>query len=273
MSRIGLHLRIEHSLVAVAQQALSLELPYFQSFLLAQAHDGGLIIPSEREILQFRKLCEYKFQHLFAHAPFWLNLADPARSSLDGLWRQVMLAQRLGFTHIIVHPGSSMRATRKQGIEMVARTLNELFKKESTITILLENTAHGKKAVGSDIADLRSIRELVDKPEKLQFCIDTAHAHAYGYSVHTPEAMEKFMHFVHKTLGSHAIGLLHLNDASDRHGSFKDRHALIGAGTVGQAALQAAFYHDTLTNVPVIVEPPVLSGEEMTKLYDGLRGW
>ena len=273
MSRMGLHLRVEQSLLAIAHQAINLELPYFQSFLMGHTPDSGVIVPSDRDVMQFRKLCEKRFPYLYAHAPFWLNLADPARSSLDGLWQQVVLAQRLGFTHLTVHPGSSVRATKQQGIEMVARTLNGLFKKESTVTILLENTAHGKKAVGSDITDLRMIRDLLDKPEKLQFCIDTAHAHVYGYTVNSINSMHTFLQYVQSELGDNSIGLLHLNDASDLHGSFKDRHALIGTGTIGEFALKTAFYHDTLTHVPVIVEPPVLSDAEMAVMYNTIRCW
>ncbi len=273
MSRIGLHLRVENFLLAVAQQAYALELPHFQSFLMAHTPQGSLKGPSEQEITQFRKLCEKKFTQLYAHAPFWLNMADPNRSSFEGLWQHVLLAQRLGFTALIVHPGSSVGASREQGIEMVARTLNALFKRESTITLLLENTAHGKKAVGSDITDLRKIQQLLDKPEKLKFCIDTAHAHAYGYTVNSDEAMRNFLYAMCQELGVGAIGLLHLNDASDLHGSFKDRHALIGTGTIGEAALKAAFYYEPLMHVPVIVEPPLMSEIEMARVYTTLRQW
>ncbi len=273
MSRIGLHLRLEDSLVAVAKQAIQLEIPFFQSFLTVRTENGSLFVPSDREITQFRKLCDRRFTQMYAHAPFWLNLADPARSSVDGLWNHVMLAQRLGFTHMIIHPGSSVRATKQQGIEMVARTLNQIFKKESSVTIVLENTAHGVRAVGSDIDDLCMIRSLLDKPEKLQFCIDTAHAHVYGYALHTIETMHAFLDTVMMRFGKDAIGLLHLNDASDDQGSFKDRHALLGAGTLGEEALRSTLLHAMLQQVPVIVEPPVLTHEALGDLYGTVQGW
>ena len=273
MSRIGLHLRLEDSLLNVARQAIALELPFFQSFLVVRAHNGSLLVPSDREITQFRKLCERRFTYLYAHAPFWLNLADPARSSLDGLWNHLMLAQRLGFTHLIIHPGSSVRATKQQGIEMVSRTLNQVLKRESTVTIVLENTAHGERAVGSDIDDLFHIRSLLDKPEKVQFCIDTAHAHVYGYQLYTPAMMDTFLHEVIQRFGVDAIGLLHLNDASDLHGSFKDRHALLGMGTLGEQPLRATIQYNPLHQVPIIIEPPVLAHEALGDLYTVVQEW
>lgn len=273
MSRIGLHVRLEDSLLTVAQQAIALELPFFQSFLAVRAKEGKLFMPSDREVTQFRKLCERHFTRLYAHAPFWLNLADPARSSLDGLWKHSMLAQRLGFTHLIIHPGSSVLASKQEGIEMVARTLNQLFKKESSVTIVLENTAYGDRAVGSTIEDLCTIRALLDKPEKVQFCIDTAHAHVYGYTINSAEAMENFLAYVCQTLGADAISLLHLNDASDDHGSFKDRHAVLGEGTIGESALKAVLQYDALKELPIIIEPPVLSHAELAHVYGMVRRW
>jgi len=273
VSRIGLHLRLENSLVRVAAQAIALEMTTFQSFLMVPTHDGTLYVPSDREITQFRKLCEKRFTTLYAHAPFWLNLADPTRSSLDGLWRQVLLAQRLGFTHLIVHPGSSVQASKSDGIAMVARTLNALFRKKSSVTVLLENTAHGNRSVGSDIHDLSLIRALLDKPEKLQFCIDTAHAHAYGYAVNSAESMHNFLQSVHTKLGEGSIGLLHLNDTLEECGSYKDRHALLGAGTVGKDALQAALRYEQWSHIPVIVEPPVILEKELVALYRDTNSW
>lgn len=273
MSRIGLHLRVTDSLRAVAHQALALQLPHFQSFLFARDAHGDLLMPSDREVMQFRKLCEKRFPVLYAHAPFWLNLADPARSSLEGLWKQVQLAQRLGFTHLIMHPGSSVAASRADGIAMVARTLNSLLKKEFSVKLVLENTAHGNNAVGSSITDLRMIRELLDQPDRVQFCIDTAHAHAYGYTVDSPEAMTTFLQTVSAELGTASIGLLHLNDASDLHGSFRDRHALIGDGKLGIASLQAALQHELCAQIPVIVEPPVMTDQELADLYLKMQSW
>jgi deoxyribonuclease-4 len=273
MSRIGLHLRVTDSLLAVAQRAVALELPHFQSFLMGRDGDDQLIMPSDREITQFRKICEKRFSHLYAHAPFWLNLADPARSSLEGLWKQVQLAQRLGFTHLIMHPGSSVRASRQEGIAMVAWTLNELLKKQFSLTLVLENTAHGNKAVGSDITDLALIRELLDKPERVQFCIDTAHAHSYGYAIHSADSMQQFLQNVHTTLGMESVGLLHLNDTLEAHGSFHDRHALIGTGMLGEVPLYAAFQHPLCAQVPIIIEPPQMTHAELALLYKKMQTW
>lgn len=273
MAQFGLHLRVADSLVAVAHQAIALELAYFQAFLMTPDKQGTLIVPSEREITQFRKLCEKRFERIYGHASFWLNLADPARSSLDGLWRQVMLAQRLGFTHLIVHPGSCGSTSKKEGIEMVARTLNQLFRRETTIMVVLENTAHGNRAVGSDLADLAQMRSLLDRPDRVQFCLDTAHAHAYGYTVNDAVMMHQFLQMAESLLGTDALALLHLNDASDQIGSGKDRHAVLGEGTIGQPALEVAYHFFGARKIPIILEPPVMSDPALEQLYKKVQNW
>jgi len=273
VSQVGLHLRLDDSLIAVANQALALELPVFQSFVVGQTATGHIKIPTDQEITKFRKICEKRFTKLYAHGSFWLNLADPLRSSLDGVWYQVQLAQRLGFTHLILHPGSSVKATKQEGIEMVARTLNQLFKKQSSITILLENTAHGNRAVGSSLEDLAAIRALLDIPEKLYFCLDTAHAHVYGYTVNSAAAMTNFLHTAETILGNNTINLLHLNDASDASGSCKDRHAILGTGTLGDAALHAAHAYAQERGLPLIIEPPLMGRTQLQALYNSVVSW
>lgn len=272
MLHVGLHLRVVDSLPALAQQASMLGLPFFQSFLSVPSSTGWMT-PSAQEITYFRKMCEKKFSRMYAHGAFWLNLADPARSSLDGLWDEMLLAQRLGFTHLIMHPGSSVKGTKQQGIEMVARTLNKLFLKESQVQLVLENTAHGNRAVGSDLKDLYAIRALLDKPEKLLFCIDTAHAHAYGYEVRSPEGMRTFLNLIDHVLGVDAVALLHLNDACEEHGSFKDRHAILGEGTLGEAVLKIAYHEYVRRNIPIIIEPPAMAHDDLLKLYNNVKNW
>jgi deoxyribonuclease-4 len=141
------------------------------------------------------------------------------------------------------------------------------------MTLVLENTAFGNRAVGSDIADLCMIRALLDKPERVQFCIDTAHAHSYGYAVDSVENMNGFLTSVETLLGTSSIGLLHLNDTLEAHGSFHDRHALIGAGMLGEAALQTAFLHSLCAQVPIIVEPPQMTHTELAELYQKMQAW
>ena len=66
MTRVGPHLRVFQSLVAVAQQAIDLGVDIFQSFVLLH-HCKNVITPSCEEIYAFRSMCDGRFKQLFAH--------------------------------------------------------------------------------------------------------------------------------------------------------------------------------------------------------------
>jgi deoxyribonuclease-4 len=256
MGRIGLHLRVADSLVSVAQQAIDWSLPFFQSFVLLQINKKA-VVPSYQEIRAFRILCEPHFEDLFAHGSFWLNLACPQTHSINAFRREMLLAKTLGFTHLVVHPGNVQDMyTRQEGVSAVARTINRVMRYERDVTLVLENTAHGKRSVGSDFFDFVALRAELDYPERVLFCLDTAHAHAYGYHVCTSEEVDAFILFLHTMLGLQNIALIHLNDACEAHGSKIDKHALLGEGLLGEVGLQRFASHQDLMHVPIILELP-----------------
>src|SRR5437667_347320 len=80
------------------------------------------------------------------------------------------------------------------------------------ITIVLENTCHGKLAVGSDILDFKVLLEKINKPERIGFCIDTAHAYSFGYDIADDQMQDDFIRLLESTIGIERIKLIHLND-------------------------------------------------------------
>jgi len=271
VKQVGIHLRIAESIVPLAHQAVALQLPFFQSFL---GKKNGVYVPSLHEIKLFRALCESHFSMLFAHGSYWLNMADPSYTNSDALLAEVRCAQHLGFTHLVLHPGSTRGVAERQiGIEAVARMLNKVFKRKTDLHIVLENTAHGNYSIGSDIADLAAIKMLVDRPDLVTFCIDTAHAHAYGYDLCSPSALDRFICYLDATLGISNIVLVHLNDTHDGFGSHCDRHAYLGQGTLGKDVLHAIYHHPAFMKIPIILEPPLLLPEQLSTLVQMVRTW
>lgn len=271
--RTGLHLRTNGSLVSVAERAIKMRLPFFQSFLI---HKIGkcFLWPTKEEMLAFRRLCRGKFSFLFAHGSFWINLAHTQEDGTRALKRELNWAKQCGFTHFVVHSGCAHGACdQADGIDAVARTLNAILKYEHDITIVLENTAHGNLSVGSDIYDFVLICQHLDQPEKVKFCIDTAHAHVYGYPLQTKEERERFIVTLDAWLGLDAIALLHVNDACDDHGSRLDRHACPGRGTIGEDALKELVVHPRLAHIPLILELPVVPESHMIDVLSMVHQW
>lgn len=269
---IGLHLRYNGSFSALAQRALELRLPFFQSFLIDKIV-ASFRQPSEQDIAAFLALRQH-FGNLFVHGSYWINLANLGYGGQRALARELALAKQLSFTHMILHPGAAAQGTSKEdGIAALAKTLNKLLRRERDITIVLENTAHGALTVGSDLQDFVVLKSLLQYPEKLLYCIDTAHAHSYGYSILDEQGRNDFIALLDQTLGIANIVLIHLNDTNEAVGSKIDRHQCIGQGVLGQQALKAFSLHPQLKDIPVLLELPAVSPHEEQENLAVVRSW
>lgn len=264
MALVGLHLRLEESLSALLEKALRLKLGVVQCFFISQGSKKHIEL-SEQEIAKCKALTA-QFKYVYLHASYWVNLAGRRNNGWRAFNKEIALAQKLGFTHIIIHPGSATGCLDKdEGISLLAKALNKVMEQELSITIVLENTAHAKLSVGGDLEDFKKLLALLTKPEKIGFCLDTAHAHSYGYDIISPEGQKNFLDTIGSFLKKEQISLIHLNETNEPRGSFIDRHVLFGKGVIGQTALQSFIAHDICKDIPIILEAPVLESEEQER--------
>ncbi len=272
-NRLGVHIRMRSSLSELLQRADSLELPFFQCFFVPQ-ETGKLIQATNDEIREFVRIRRQRFTTLFCHVSYWVNLSSLGNNGYPQLRREIAFAKRLEFTHFVLHAGSAKGAfNTMQGIDALATTLNDLFKREGDITILLENTCHGNLAVGSDITDFKLLLEKLDQPERVGFCIDTAHAYSWGYDIATIGEQHIFIDFLDATIGLERIQLIHLNDTVERLGSRIDRHGIVGQGNIGEDALKAFANHPLLFDIPLLMELPDLPVDEERVIIERVRNW
>lgn len=268
---IGLHIRLSDTLQSIAQKAIRLNLPTFQCFLTGRR--GKRIVFTEHEKQLFKNTCQ-QYSKLYLHGSYWINLCNDRTSKIEVINKEFTLAQELGFTHIVLHPGSAKKYGCKQkGIDQVARTLNILHKKYKNLTIVLENTAHGRLNIGSDLEDFGLLLRKVDDPDALSFCLDTAHAYSYGYNIVSQEGYEDFLSLVDTTMGLHRVGLIHLNDTQERLGKRIDCHHPLGSGNIGDEGLRRFISSSCLQNVPVILELPVMSEQEEILMINKVQSW
>jgi deoxyribonuclease-4 len=121
--------------------------------------------------------------------------------------------------------------------------------------------------------DFYALKQKLDALDRIRFCIDTAHAHAYGYDIATPENQKKFIQLIDDTVGIDMVELIHLNDATYPLASRIDKHAVPGKGTIGINALHSFAMHPKLTHIPLILELPHLSQEEDEAILRIVREW
>lgn len=230
---------------------------------------------------RFNALREEHAMTVYMHSSYWINIATgrPAGRTMSErfLCHELRAARQLGIPYLVLHPGAAIdypasndRAARLRGIDTFAAVLNKLLKAEPDVMVLLENTAHGGRVVGSDLKDLSLIFQKIDYPERIGFCIDYAHAFVFGYDLNQTDT---FVSLVDRTIGWEKVKLIHLNDAYDPPGSMQDRHAIPGEGNIGKMVLRKLLYHPSTASIPHIIEPPLVAQEQLKKIIIEMYGW
>ncbi len=263
---IGLHLRYEYSLSHMLDEAKKMQIDAVQFFLrMPKARD---LIVDQQSVIAVREQYAQTFTHQFVHASYWINLANELRNGYHFFEKELFWSQALGTQGLILHPGSARQSKSKDtGIKRIVTQLDRAMKRIPEGKVILENTAHGHFSIGSDLADLATIYQLVTYPERLFFALDTAHAFVYGYE------LSHFLDVVGSTIGFDRIVVIHLNDSLKKLGSQEDIHAAVGTGLIGEQALRVLVTDARVAHVPIIMEPPVMSVKEQVDLVSLVRSW
>ena len=273
MRRIGLHLRLETTLVEVIQRALKLNVDFFQCFLTLKT--AGRVVPlNSSDIKQFIVLRRQYFKEMYLHVSYWVNPSTINYNPHRLLKKELSLAKKLEFTHVIFHPGSAKGTLKVQeGIDALASMLNKFMKKEPSFTFVLENVAQKFPSIGGDIDHFHLLLEKLDNVDRIRFCIDTAHAFSFGYNIVDEDEQDKFIVCLDKKIGLERICLIHLNDNQEDLGSHIDRHASIGSGKIGLEPLKRFVMHPKLRHIPILSEPPIMSEKDLEAELKKIVGW
>ena len=272
MRPIGLHLRLNNSILDAASEAVRLGTPIFQCFLINQLH-RKLIKVSGSTLASLQKL-RPQIQTIYIHGSYWINLAGLKANGNRALFKEISLAKRLECSHLILHPGSAVGISNHMDrIDALAQVLNGITKDEPNMTFILENTCHGNTSVGSNLEDFYHLKQKLERPEQITFCVDTAHAHAYGYDLTDPEKQNGFIELIDQTMGLENVELIHLNDADHPRGSRIDKHAAIGNGSIGESALKTFALDPRLSSIPLILELPILPDGQEDAMLQKVQSW
>jgi apurinic endonuclease APN1 len=195
---------------------------------------------------------------IYVHGSYRINLAQRSKFH-PVIKRELGCMKDFNFKYYILHPGSWKEYEEKiEALDVVAKML-ELFSRLFPDThFIIENTPNKKNLLGADITDLSILLDKVPKTVPLSFCIDTAHAFAAGYPLHTEKGVDQFAQLCTDLLGG-MLSLIHLNDTNDECGSGKDQHEFPGKGILGTSFLKRFFSHKIFQSIPIIIEPPTVS--------------
>ena len=210
---------------------------------------------SEKRVETFRD--ETGVLQFVSHGSYLINLASSREDVLEkselALSEELHRCSVLGIPYLVLHPGAYQENGLEKGIEMIAGTLGRLLSRRKDIPLLLlENTAGAGTTVGRSFQELKAIREQSMCPEKIGYCIDTAHAHGAGYMI----GAEAFKEELDSVLGAENVKVFHLNGSKVEQGSRRDRHEHFNTGFIEFTDLKKLYDDQTYKHALGIAETP-----------------
>lgn len=242
----------------MAQTALSIGANTFQ-FFTRNPRGGQAKAIDPNDIRQFHALAEENgISVILAHAPYVLN-ACAAKDDIRNFARETMADDLQRMEHVPgnyynFHPGSHVQQGIDIGIQKIAGILNDVLFREQQTTVLLETMAGKGSEVGRTFEELHDIMEKVQWEDKLGVCLDTCHVNDAGYDLNNN--LDDVLTSFDKIIGLDRLKAVHLNDSKNPLGSHKDRHELIGKGTLGETTIRRIINHPVLRDLPFFLETP-----------------
>lgn len=204
------------------------------------------------------------------HAPYIVNLAqsDDAKwqFAIDFLTNEVRLASIVKAKYLVIHPGAHVGMGVEYGLKRIAEGVKKIIANtpESNVVILLETMAGKGTECGKTFAEIKTMLDLIDCPDRTGVCLDTCHIHDAGYDIiNDYEGVKQEFDSV---VGLDKIKVIHLNDSKNVKGAKKDRHENIGFGMIGFDTLMKVIYDETFQDIPKILETPYVETTNGTEV-------
>lgn len=195
-----------------------------------------------------------------SHDSYLINLASPDEAlrekSLQAFMGELTRSSALGLDGIVSHPGNYID-DHDLGLERNAAAISKaLAAVPGDVLVLLETTAGTGTALGRTFEELRAIRDAVDAGvrHRVAFCADTCHLYSAGYDL--VNDFDGVWAQWDDILGLDLLRCLHLNDSKTPFASHKDRHELIGEGSLGEGPFRRIMTDPRFAAVPKLLETP-----------------
>jgi deoxyribonuclease IV len=197
---------------------------------------------------------------IVVHDSYLINLASPDPAlrtrSIGSFTAELERCTALAIPYIVSHPGNYLD-DRDAGILRNAAAITEcLHRVPGHVGVLLEATAGTGTALGRTFEELAALRAAVadDMRHRIGFCADTCHLYAAGYDL--ARDYDGVWERWEAVVGLRHLRCLHLNDSKTPFGSRRDRHELIGEGSLGPEPFRRIMRDPRFAQVPKLIETP-----------------
>jgi deoxyribonuclease IV len=257
---VGYHLSIAGSLDGAFDRAVEIGCTAFQIFT-RNPRQWAFKALTDGQVGAFAAKRESTgLKSTVVHMPYLPNLASPDPATMKKS-RLVAVAEagrcdRLGVPYLVVHLGSHLGEGAALGMRDVAGACRDALGETYDVTVLLENMAGQKNAVGARFEELAEIIRQADGDRRLGVCFDTCHAFAAGFDLRSPGAVAQSMGLFSDVVGFDRLKVVHLNDSKGKLGDHLDRHEYVGEGQIGMNGMRAFLRHPGIAKLPLIMEVP-----------------
>ena len=202
-------------------------------------------------------LQEHDFGRLVAHGAYTMNLCTAEEGArefacsvlCDDLRRMAALPGNF----YNFHPGSHVGQGTEAGIDYICKALKKALEPGYPVTVLLETMAGKGSEIGGRFEELKAIMDGVGSSD-IGVCLDSCHVHDAGYDI--VNDLDGVLAEFDRVIGINKLKALHLNDSKNPFESHKDRHELLGQGSLGTETFRAIVNHPVLSKLPMILETP-----------------
>lgn len=258
MTCLGAHLSSSRGFYPMGLAALAIGANTFQCFV-RNPRGAKARATDPEDLAKLRSLLEEnRFGPIVAHAPYTMNPCSRDESIRDlaaGMMAEdLALMEHLPGNCYNFHPGSHVGQGVETGCRQIAAMLDRVVQPEQRTTVLLETMAGKGSEIGGRFEELRMILDMAACGDRLGVCLDTCHVSDAGYDI--VHDLDGVLRDFDRIIGLDRLKAVHINDSMNPPGSHKDRHALIGQGTIGEAAILRTITHPALRDLPFILETP-----------------
>jgi deoxyribonuclease-4 len=262
----GTHAVDKGGIDMAARRAAAAGLRAVQIFTAKPTFYGDKSGISPARVERFHKALEdtgIKPEHVVVHAAYVLSVAtaDPAKweRAAAGLAKEMERSTTLGVGAVCFHPGSASDGDTAAAAERVAKAITGAIEgTDGKTRLLVENTAGAGTTVGRTPAEVAEILSHV--PRKLRartgYGLDTCHLYASGHDIGASRAALTRVLDEFEEAAGEPPSFFHLNDSEGALGSNRDRHTLLGEGTIGRAPFGWLLADPRAREVPLILETP-----------------
>lgn len=215
-----------------------------------------------------RARAEHPVGAIVSHDSYLINLASPEPAlrarSIHAFRGELERSQALGLDGIVSHPGNFID-DHDAGLERNAAGITEALRSApGTVMVYLETTAGSGTVLGRSFEELRDLRDLIgpDVRDRVAFCADSCHLYSAGYDL--VNDFDGVWAAWERVIGLQHLRCLHLNDSKNPFASRKDRHELIGEGTLGTEPFRRIMTDPRFAALPKILETPKGDVDEVT---------